>query len=132
MSRFLPIAGRGTGSYYFDSIFSYLSRYVSQADYAVANLETTLRGADGYSYLGYPQFNCPDSIVAAAKNAGFDMLLTVNNHAYDTRYRGMMHTLEVIDANGMDRLGILREAEEKNYFIKKYKRYSYRYGLLYV
>lgn len=31
-------------SYYFDSIFSYLSRYVSQADYAVANLETTLRG----------------------------------------------------------------------------------------
>ena len=44
MSRFLPIAGRGTGSYYFDSIFSYLSRYVSLADYAVANLETTLRG----------------------------------------------------------------------------------------
>lgn len=107
------------GSYDFDPIFAHFGRYISQADYAVANLETTLRGeADGYSYAGYPQFNCPDSIVAAAKNAGFDMLLTANNHAYDTRYRGMMRTLEVIDANGMDRLGIVRETEEKRYLIK--------------
>ena len=69
------------GSYDFTSVFQYLAEYTSSLDYAVANLETTLCGErNGYAYDGYPLFNCPDEIVDGVKNAGFDMLLTANNH----------------------------------------------------
>ncbi len=107
------------GTYNFDNIFTYLSDYANGVDYAIANLETTLRGVeDGYKYSGYPQFNCPDSIVDAAKTAGFDMLLTANNHSYDTRLKGMTRTLDVIDEKGLDRLGIVKNETEKKYIVK--------------
>ncbi len=105
--------------YNFDNIFTYFSNYTSKADYAVANLETTLRGTeDGYKYSGYPNFNCPDEIVNATKSAGFDMLLTANNHSYDTYLNGMLRTLEVIDASGLDRIGTYKTVDEKKYLVK--------------
>ena len=75
------------GSYDFSSIFRYLKDYLATYDYAVANLETTL-GGKKYPYQGNPEFNCPDEIAAAAKDAGFDMLLTANNHSSDTYTEG--------------------------------------------
>lgn len=105
--------------YNFDSIFTYFSKYIKKVDYTVANLETTLCGnEDGYKYKGSPQFNCPDEIIDAVKKAGFDMMLTANNHSYDTRYKGMLRTLEVIDNKGLDRLGIVKSEDEKHYVIK--------------
>ncbi|MEG0765865.1 MAG: CapA family protein, partial [Pseudoflavonifractor sp.] len=44
---------------------------VAGADYAVANLETTLSG--GPKYSGYPQFNSPDALAADLKDLGFDL-----------------------------------------------------------
>ena len=76
------------GSYNFESVFRYIKEYITELDYAAVNLETTLAGTDnGYGYSGYPHFNCPDAIVDGAKEAGFDMLLTANNHSYDTTLR---------------------------------------------
>lgn len=119
----LPIisaAAQSNGEYDFNNIFTLFQSYVSAADYSVANLETTLRSeTDGYKYSGYPSFNCPDDIVSAAKSAGFDMLLTANNHSYDTRLKGMLRTLEVIDKEGLDRLGTHKSAEEKRYAVKE-------------
>lgn len=84
----MTAAKQSDGSYDFDNIFTYFESYVTAADYAVANLETTLcSDSEGYKYSGYPQFNCPDEIVDAAAKAGFDMLLTANNHSYDTRIK---------------------------------------------
>lgn len=105
--------------YDFDGIFKHITPYISSKDYAVANLETTLCGLDnGYVYSGYPAFNCPDGIIKSVKEAGFDMLLTANNHSYDTRHKGMLRTLEVIDSEKLDRLGIIKSEEEKNYTVK--------------
>ena len=113
-------AEQDDGSYNFDSMFQYLKAYVSKADYAVANLETTLAGTElGYKYTGYPCFNTPDAIAEAAKNAGFDMLLTANNHAYDTRLKGMKRTAETVDSLGLDRLGTYLDTEEKRYIVKE-------------
>lgn len=107
-------------SYYnFDGMFKYISQKVSSADYAVANLETTLRGEnDGYSFSGYPAFNCPDEIVDSAKKAGFDMLLTANNHSFDTGYKGMVRTVQVVNEKGLDTLGIVDDVSKKNYIVK--------------
>ena len=108
-----------TGEYNFDSIFTYFDDYVSAADYAVANLETTLCGMDnGYKYQGYPRFNCPDGIVGSMQRAGFDMLLTANNHTYDTGETGFLRTLSVIDGSGLARLGTNANGSEPKYTIQ--------------
>lgn len=91
------------GTYNFASIFQYIAVHTSPLDYTVANLETTLCGEEnGYPYNGYPNFNCPDEIVDGAKNAGFDMFLTANNHSYDTGIVGYKRTLDVVRSKGLD------------------------------
>lgn len=119
----MPVVNSGLqsgGTYNFDHIFKYLSTYSSAADFAVANLETTLAGTDnGYAYSGYPCFNCPDEIVDGVINAGFDMLLTANNHTYDTRSVGMMRTLSVIEEKGIESLGTTSTAETPKYLVEE-------------
>ena len=108
--------GYKSGSYDFESIFRYLSEYTMDADLAVANLETTLCSTDnGYSYSGYPNFNCPDALVDGAKDAGFDILLNASNHSYDTSSVGMHRTMQVIQDKGLIPLGIVENAEDKHY-----------------
>ena len=107
------------GSYNFDSIFKYISSYVTDADFAVVNLETTFAGTDnGYSYAGYPHFNCPDALADATKNAGFDLLLTANNHSYDTTLVGYKRTLEVVRATGQQTLGTYLSPDEQKWTIE--------------
>lgn len=109
---------RSDGSYNFTSVFQYLSEYTSSLDYAVANLETTLCGEDnGYPYDGYPLFNCPDELVDGVKAAGFDMLLTANNHSYDTRLVGYLRTLDVIRGKGLETLGTYASEDETKWTI---------------
>ena len=111
---------RSGGTYDFTHVFKYVEPYVSAADYAAANLETTLCGTDnGYEYHGYPHFNCPDEIVTGAMDAGFDMMLTANNHSYDTTLVGYKRTLEVIRGEGMDTLGTYASADEVKWTIKE-------------
>ena len=119
----MPVINSGKqsdGSYNFDYIFEHLSTYSSAADYAVANLETTLAGTDnGYPYHGYPNFNCPDEIVDGLMNAGFDMMLTANNHSYDTSLVGYKRTIETVRGKGMDNLGTMLSDDEPKYIIKE-------------
>lgn len=118
----MPVINTGLqpdGRYNFDYIFQYLSPYSAGADFAVANLETTLSGTEaGYKYSGYPAFNCPDEIVDALKKAGFDMLLTANNHCYDTSEYGFLRTVKTIRSKGLDTLGTRAEVSEPTYLIK--------------
>ena len=122
MLMHIPVINTGyyadTNSYNFDSIFTYLSDYISSADYASGNLETTLAGTDnGYKYSGYPQFNCPDAIIDGMKTAGFDMVLTANNHSYDTRGIGLTRTLSVIQERELDYLGTKVAPEDPNFLV---------------
>ena len=112
--------GYKSGSYDFESIFRYLSEYTMDADLAVANLETTLCSTDnGYSYSGYPNFNCPDALVDGAKDAGFDILLNASNHSYDTSSVGMHRTMQVIQDKGLIPLGIVENADDKHYIVEE-------------
>ena len=117
----LPVVNscKTDSGYDFDNIFQYLKEYAEDADFAAANLETTLAGTDnGYKYSGYPHFNCPDEIVDSLMDAGFDLMLTVNNHSYDTTMVGYKRTLEVTREKGMQTLGTMLNAEEPKYLIQ--------------
>lgn len=107
-----------TGEYNYDNIFKFLSTYASQVDYAIANLEVTLCGPDR-GYKGYPSFNSPDAIVDSLKAAGFDMLLTANNHCYDTGHEGFHRTQQVIAEKGLLNLGTRQEETDAAFRIQE-------------
>ena len=104
------------GSYNYENIWTYVTSYVQSADYAVANLETTLRGPE-VKYSGYPQFNAPDALASGALDAGFDMLLTANNHCNDTGFKGITRTVTTVREIGLDSLGTVPTEDEPNYAV---------------
>lgn len=117
----MPIvrSGQTADGYDFSSIFAQVKPYVSAADYAVVNLETTLSGtAGGRQYTDTPDFNAPDSLASGAYASGFDMMLTGNNRCYDYGTSGMLRTLETVRNAGMDTLGTKASVEEAGYLVK--------------
>lgn len=104
--------------YDFSPVFSYIKSYITAADFAVANLETTLSGTDGIGYTGFPNFNSPDAIARSAKDAGFDMLLTGNNHSYDYGTAGLKRTLSVLRGMDIASLGTQESPDQARYTVQ--------------
>jgi len=115
-AKFPSAAYQGEGKYNFDSIFQYIQPHVSGADYGVANLETTFGGPEK-PYSGNPLFNCPDALADAVGKAGFDMLLTANNHCHDTGTAGLKRTLEQVRSRNLATLGTQLSDGEKKYAV---------------
>ncbi len=97
-------------TYNYDTCFSVIRDYISSADIAFLNLEVTLAGPP---FKGYPQFSSPDELAVAAKNAGFDVFITSNNHAIDRGKNGLERTIMVLDSIGIIHTGT---------FMNKYQR----------
>lgn len=126
-------AEQSDGSYNFSQFFKAANSYIKSADYAVANLEVTLGGPEAGPYKGYPNFNCPDSLLDYIKADGFDMLLTANNHILDNGLAGMNRTTKQIKQSGLDCLGTKEKATDASYVVKdingiKIGMVAYTYG----
>ncbi len=91
-------------TYNFIPVFEYVKPYISSADVAIANFESTAAGKEA-RYTGYPLFNTPDEIFDAIKDTGFDILITSNNHSLDRRQKGLLRTIEQIEKNGLLHVG---------------------------
>lgn len=102
-----------TDTYDFSSYFTYVSKYLLQADIAIGNLETTFAG-EKRGYSGYPTFNSPDALGQAIKDIGVDILGTSNNHSLDKGYQGLERTLNVLDELGIEHMGTARSTDEQN------------------
>lgn len=107
-----------SGTYNFDNNFKYVKKYIEEADYSLANLETTLAGNDVYPYSSYPMFNSPDELADALKNAGFDLLSTINNHSFDKGDLGVERTLATLKEKGFDTVGTRENATDDEYIVK--------------
>ncbi len=94
----------GSGEYDFTPSFEYVKPYLQDADITIGNLETTFAGT-GQPYAGYPAFNSPDAYCKAIKEAGFDFLVTANNHSMDTREAGLLRTIDIIKKNKLGYAG---------------------------
>lgn len=99
-------AAKTPNGYNYSSYFEALKDEISQADIAVANLEVTLGGKP---YTGYPQFSAPDEYLYAIKEAGFDVLLTANNHCLDRRQKGLERTVFLLDSLRLQHLGTYKD-----------------------
>ncbi len=100
-----------TGIYEYDSVFKYISPLISAADVAIGNLEVTLGGAP---YKGYPAFSSPDALAVACLNAGFDVLVTANNHAADRGTKGLVRTIRVLDSLNIAHTGTWVSGEARD------------------
>ncbi|MCR4858934.1 MAG: CapA family protein [Bacteroidales bacterium] len=108
-------AARDTdGIYRYEETFRYVRDEIISVDLAIANFEVTLGGKP---YQGYPRFSAPDEYLQASIDAGFDVLLTANNHCLDTRKKGLERTIDMMDSVHIPHLGTYknREEREKNY-----------------
>jgi poly-gamma-glutamate capsule biosynthesis protein CapA/YwtB (metallophosphatase superfamily) len=101
-----------TQSYNYDPCFQYISPLIQQADIAVANLEVTLAAKPPYT--GYPCFKAPDKLADALQNAGFDLLVTANNHANDAKAPGVIHTIQYLQQLGLQQTGTFTNPQQKD------------------
>lgn len=85
-----------TKTYDYKICFEHVKPYIESADIAVANLEVTFAGPP---YSGYPNFSSPDALLDALKYAGYDVMLTANNHVLDRGKKGFERTIKVLSEN---------------------------------
>lgn len=88
-------AARTPTGYDYTDCFKHVKEEISRADIAIGNLEVTLGGKP---YTGYPAFSAPDEYLPAIKEAGFDVLLTANNHCLDRQQKGLERTIARLDS----------------------------------
>ncbi len=93
--------------YDYFNCFEYVESIVKSADIAIANLEVTLAGPP---YKGYPQFSAPDELAVGLKRAGFDVLVTANNHCVDRRRVGLERTIDILDSLEIPHTGTFKDS----------------------
>ncbi len=97
-------------TYSFDTYFEPLEGYLD-GDWVIANLETPMAGEEA-GYSGYPQFNAPEQLADALKQAGFDIVSTANNHSLDRWEAGVRRTIDFLEERGLYHTGTARSEAE--------------------
>lgn len=87
-----------------DWLFADVAPLFRTADLGFANLETPIAprtGGPGAPYM----FNAPAELAPALKSAGFTVLATANNHAFDQGTKALVETLDHLDAADLRNIG---------------------------
>ena len=108
----LQIAKQKDGSYDFHPQYALIADALANADYTIANLETTVGKYKNTAYSGFPMFNAPVTYLDAVRDAGVDFLTLANNHMLDRYFDGMTQTVQLVDDYGFDHGGANRTPEE--------------------
>lgn len=117
-SQYKDAYDQKTNTYDFSYVFEDIKEYISSADIAIGNLETTFAGKErGYS--NYPRFNTPEQLATNLKDFGIDVVSTANNHCMDTNYTGLVSTLKYLDEAGISHTGTNETEEQQNQILVK-------------
>ncbi len=130
----LKASKKKDGTYDFSPVFSQIKPMIAESDFCIGNLEFPMAGKDAKYTDTFVEFNTPDSYAIAVKDAGFDLVATVNNHTLDRGWDGAVRTLKVLDEIGLDHTGNFYSKDDRKeafYFElegKKYAVISYTYS----
>ncbi|MDI9819050.1 MULTISPECIES: CapA family protein [unclassified Legionella] len=110
----------------FDTLWSALIPYLTQADVTYGNLEGPAAGMIDrrgnlttdvrQAYTSYPMFNYPPLLIHALKSSGFDIVSTANNHTLDRLAIGIDKTIEALHANNLAFTGTRRQHSEDAWY----------------
>lgn len=106
----IKAAKQNSGSYDYSNCFTHVKQYIRSADIAVGNLEVTFGGKP---YRGYPAFSAPDEFLYAIRDAGFDIMMTANNHCMDRGMAGLRRTIHMIDSLKLKRAGTYIDKKDR-------------------
>ena len=99
------------GGYDFWPSYSYVAEQFKTADFVCGNLETLLSDSNPTTKNqvnaanGQPQCNGPKVYLDALRRAGFDMVVTANNHTCDWGSTGITETKTHLDEAGFANVG---------------------------
>ncbi|MBI3130426.1 MAG: CapA family protein [Acidobacteria bacterium] len=88
----------------FDGLWSDVAPLLKGADLAFGNLETPVAPTSGRPGVPFV-FNAPEGLPAALRTAGWNVVSTANNHAFDQGSKGVRETLQRLEGAGMLQVG---------------------------
>lgn len=98
------------GTFDFSESFSEVKDFIGDSDLSIGNFETTSNPNRKYS--GFPTFNSPPATLYYLKEAGFDLLSTMNNHTLDTGVEGIETTIDAVSAASLKSVGTSKALED--------------------
>ena len=101
----------------FEPSFKYVRALLTSADFAVGNLETTITDVTPYAcewhnIEGKYHCNAPKDFLQGIRYAGFDALVTANNHNCDSAVMGLVDTLDALDEYTFMHTGTFRPNDQ--------------------
>ncbi len=117
-------AHRYGDSYFFHPLFRHVRSILRGSDFCIANLETTLSESTPYAgdyhcIAGKYHCNAPACYLDAVRYAGFDALVTANNHNCDSGIGGLWDTLRAIDEHRFMRTGSFLPTDRRRVLLVK-------------
>lgn len=106
------------GSYDFTENFTYVKPWLQQADLVLGDFEGTIN--PDYPLSGYPLFNAPQSVTAAIKDAGYDVMDLAHNHILDSGLEGAFTTADAFKKVGIVLLAFTKSrCETRHHFLSR-------------
>ena len=108
--------GAGTGPGTFDyRPFMWAIRPHINGDLALVNMETPVDVNGGNQNIStWPRFNAPFEILEGLIYAGFNHLISANNHSFDMGFSGLQATLANFERAGITQTGMYTNEEDFN------------------
>lgn len=112
------------GGYDFYQSYKYVAGLFDKADLVCGNLETLISESNPITRVqktinGQPQCNGPAEYLDAIKKAGYDVVVTANNHCCDWGPVGIEETKKHLDEYGIDNVGTNYRDTQVKYIIRE-------------
>ena len=110
----VEIARTGDNTFDFHPFLRYISPYID-GDLSIANMETPVDVIGGNQDLStFPFFNVPFEILEALQYAGFNHLISANNHSFDRGFNGLLATVQNFERAEINHTGMYTTEEAFN------------------
>lgn len=105
---------KNKNTYIFNDSFSYVKQIFLNSDLVIGNLETLTSHSNFYTFEqkileGSPNCNAPATFLDALRYAGFDAVVTANNHCLDGGMTGIRETIEKLQEYHIAQVGTYLE-----------------------
>lgn len=105
---------KNKNTYIFNDSFSYAKQIFLNSDLVIGNLETLTSHSNFYTFEqkileGSPNCNAPATFLDALRYAGFDAVVTANNHCLDGGMTGIRETIEKLQEYHIAQVGTYLE-----------------------
>ena len=110
----VEIARTGENTFDFNPFLQYITPYID-GDLSIANMETPVDVmGENRDLTTFPHFNVPFEILEALQYAGFNHLISANNHSFDRGFDGLVATVRNFERAGIAHTGVYIDEEDFN------------------